>query len=330
MVDFSLRYDMRQPAFSTPNKADRYAAAIEQCAWGEKNGFHTVHLSEHHGSEDNYCPSPLLLASAIAARTDSLMLMISALIAPLHDPVKLAEDLSVLDIISRGRVIAILSGGYRAEEFAAFGKQLGDRKQAMDLIVPLLTQAWSGEPFEIDGRTVTVTPTPHTEPRPMLFMGGSSRPAARRAAKFADYFIPSGPEIFELYREELARAGKPDPGPMPDAPSSVFFVADNTDEFWELIAPHLQHETNTYARWAEDAGVFSPYKYYDSLAELRDSQAYRLFTPEELIDFCRNNPQQPMLTHPMCGGIAPELAWQHLRLFAERALPALKEEGLLS
>ena len=84
MPDVMLRYDMRQPDICTASRADMYQAAIEQCAWGEENGFHSVHLSEHHGSEDGYCPSPLVFASAIAARTSSLRLFISALIAPLH------------------------------------------------------------------------------------------------------------------------------------------------------------------------------------------------------------------------------------------------------
>ncbi|MFK8019458.1 MAG: LLM class flavin-dependent oxidoreductase [Pseudomonadales bacterium] len=330
MVDFALRYDMRQPAFCSASKAEMYTTAIEQCAWAENNGFTTVHLSEHHGSEDNYCPSPLLLATAIAARTEKLALMLSALIAPLHHPIKLAEDLSVLDIISKGRLIPILSAGYRAEEFRAFGRELRDRKSYMDNIVPLLNSAWSGKPFDHEGVSVTVTPTPHSVPRPMLFMGGSSRAAARRAAKHADFFIPSGPEIFEMYREELVKLGKDDPGPMPKAPSSVFFVAEDKDQYWEQIAPHLQHETNIYASWAEQAEVFTPYKHFDNIDDLRASEAYRLFTPNELVDFCRNNPKMHLLTHPMCGGISPDTAWQSLLAFSAKVLPALREENLVA
>ena len=78
MPDLMFRYDMRQPEICSASKADMYQAAIEQCAWGEKNGFNSAHLSEHHGSEDGYCPSPLVLAGAIASRTQSLLLYISA------------------------------------------------------------------------------------------------------------------------------------------------------------------------------------------------------------------------------------------------------------
>ncbi|MCB1704786.1 MAG: LLM class flavin-dependent oxidoreductase [Halioglobus sp.] len=329
MAEVMLRFDMRLPAFATASQADLYEAAIEMCAWGDQRGIPSVHLSEHHGSEDGYCPSPLLLASAIASRTRNMRIYISALIAPLHDPVRLAEDLAILDTISRGRVIPILSGGYREEEFRAVGKGLGVRKQYMDDIGPFLKQAWSGETFTFEDRTITVTPKPFSDPRPMILMGGSSKPAARRAAREADFFIPSGPEIFEYYREELKAQGKPDPGPMPAAPSTVTFVAADPDAYWQQIAPHVQHETNTYARWAEKAQVFSPYRYFDNCDELRASGAYRVYHPQQLIEAARSMVSaQPIMLHPLCGGIHPDQAWQSLELFGEEVLPTLNAEGI--
>jgi len=330
MPQLMLRFDMRQPDISQVSRADMYQAAIEMCAWGDINGIPSVHLSEHHGSEDGYCPSPLVFASAIAARTSKLQMYISALIAPLHDPVQLVEDLTVLDIISRGRVIPVISGGYREEEFHAVGKELSIRKQYMDDIGPFLKQAWSGETFEFHGRTITITPEPYSQPRPMILMGGSSRPAARRAARDADFFIPSGPEIFEYYREELARQGKPDPGPMPEAPSTVTFVANDPDAYWASIAPHVLHETNMYAKWAEKAGVFSPYRHFDDTDALRDSGAYRVYRPQELLEEARDMPAgQPIMFHPLCGGIHPDLAWSSLKLFMDEVMPTLLEESLL-
>jgi alkanesulfonate monooxygenase SsuD/methylene tetrahydromethanopterin reductase-like flavin-dependent oxidoreductase (luciferase family) len=330
MPQLMLRYDMRQPAFSDVPRAELYQAAIEQCAWGEQQGITSVHLSEHHGSDDGYCPSPLLLASAIAGRTEAMMIYISALIAPLHDPVRLAEDMAVVDLISKGRVFPVFSAGYREEEFTAVGKSLKDRKAYMDDIGPFLKQAWSGEPFDYQGRTITVTPKPHSEPRPPILMGGSSRPAARRAAEHADFFIPTGPEIFEYYREALKAKGKPDPGPMPAAPSTLTFVAEDPDAYWDQIARHVQHETNCYRAWADKAGIHNPYLHYDDLDELRAGDAYRVYTPLELIEAAREMPKpQPIMLHPLCGGISPELAWSSLELFDDAVLPTLKEEGLL-
>ncbi|MEM1114535.1 MAG: LLM class flavin-dependent oxidoreductase [Pseudomonadota bacterium] len=322
MTSFYLRFDMRRPDFSTASHADMFSAALEQCAWAEAQGMDGVHLSEHHGSDDGYCPSPLVFAAAVAARTETLPIFISALIAPLHDPLQLAEDLCVLDHISRGRVLPILSAGYREEEFAAVGKKLSDRKVCMDELVPFLEKAWSGEPFEWQGRPITVTPRPHSQPRPPILMGGSSRPAARRAAEFADMFVPTGPEVFEYYREELAKRGKPDPGPMPAASTSVVFLAEDPDAYWQVIAPHCQHETNTYRRWADKAGVHSPYQHFDDLDALREEGNYEVLTPGAFIELIAAG-REVALFHPMCGGISPELAWQSLSLFESEVLPAI-------
>ena len=116
---------------------------------------------------------------------------------------------------------------------------------------------------------------------------------------------------------------------MPAAPSTVTFVADDPDQYWDSIAPHLMHETNMYAQWAEQAQVFSPYRHHDDPQSLRDSGAYKVYTPTDLIETARGMIQaQPIQFHPLCGGIAPDLAWQSLHLFADQVLPALQEEGI--
>src|SRR5262245_44833556 len=98
MTTFMLRYDLRCPAWVGTSPAALYTAALEQCAWADRQGFAGVILSEHHGSDDGYLPSPLVFAAAVAARTQQLRILIGALIVPLHDPLRIAEDLAVLDV----------------------------------------------------------------------------------------------------------------------------------------------------------------------------------------------------------------------------------------
>ena len=102
---FTLRFDMRAPDFGARATA-LYSAAPEMSAWAESRGCFAAVLCEHHGSEDGYLPSPIVLASAIAARTERLLLSL-VVILPFYDPVRLAEDLAVLDIISEGRVSVV-------------------------------------------------------------------------------------------------------------------------------------------------------------------------------------------------------------------------------
>src|SRR2546427_8741478 len=143
-----LGYDLRRAPFGATTSADLVATALDQCAWADRLGFATVVLSEHHGSPDGYLPSPLVLGAAIAARTQHLRLVIAALIAPLHDPIRLAEDIAVLDVVSGGRVIPVVSGGYVESEVRAFGKRLSDRARGMEGIVPWPQRALAREPVE--------------------------------------------------------------------------------------------------------------------------------------------------------------------------------------
>ena len=109
---------------------------------------------------------------------------------PLHDPLRVAEDLAVLDLASGGRVAVTLGVGYRPEEYAAHGKSWADRGTLMDEAVATLLAAWTGEPFDYRGTTVRVTPVPRTKPHPTIMIGGSARPGARRAARFGLPFAP--------------------------------------------------------------------------------------------------------------------------------------------
>jgi len=323
----SLRYDLRCAPFDATTSADLMATALDQCEWADRLGFATVTLSEHHGSPDGYLPSPLVLGAAIAARTRNLRLMIAALIAPLHDPIRLAEDIAVLDVLSNGRVIPVVSGGYVESEFRAFGKQLSDRARVMEEIVPFLERAWTGEPFEHRGATLRVTPRPVQKPRPPIFMGGGSAPAARRAARHADHFMPTIPEFYTLFREERVKLGKPDPGPLPRTTGNFLYVTEDPDHAWKQIAPFAMHEMNAYGQWMAEAGTTGPYRPIDDPDALRESGEYVLMTPDQLIETARGmSGFDTILFHPLMGGMDPELSWASLRLFESKVLPALRSQ----
>jgi len=168
----------RAPVDGPADIRDLYEAAIEMSVWGEAQGALSVVLSEHHASPDGYLPSPLVLAAAIAARTSTVPITVAALLVPLHDPVRLAEDMAVLDVMSRGRVVYVAGLGYPPEEFAMFGRSLAERGRRMDECLTVLQRAWTGDEFVYDGRTVRVTPQPSTPGGPMLMYGGGSPAAA--------------------------------------------------------------------------------------------------------------------------------------------------------
>ena len=133
------------------------------------------------------------------------------MILPLHDPLRVAEDVAVLDLASGGRVDLVIGAGYVPAEFAMFERAIADRPRLVEEGMQALMQAWTGEPFEYRGRTVRVTPRPLQRPRPSLALGGSSPASARRAARLADRFVPALPQLWKHYRAERERLGQPVP-----------------------------------------------------------------------------------------------------------------------
>jgi alkanesulfonate monooxygenase SsuD/methylene tetrahydromethanopterin reductase-like flavin-dependent oxidoreductase (luciferase family) len=328
-MDFSLRYDMRAPEFGAA-QSDLFAACLDQCEWADELGFDSVGVLEHHGSEDGYNPAPFVLAGAIAARTKRIRIRLTALILPLHDPVRVAEDAAVVDQISRGRLELVIGAGYVAREFAMFGKSLDQRVPLQEEGIDVLEKAWTGEPFEYRGSTITVTPAPYRRPRPPIVLGGSSRGAARRAARIADGFEATLPEFESVYAEECARLGKPGPPPRRRGlPCMFLHVSDDPGSAWERIAPHALHETNSYGKWLAAAGTPAPYHSVEDVDALRASGLYLVLTPEELVERAVElGPDGVVGFHPLMGGLDPELSWSSLRLFESRVLPALRDAGV--
>jgi alkanesulfonate monooxygenase SsuD/methylene tetrahydromethanopterin reductase-like flavin-dependent oxidoreductase (luciferase family) len=328
-VFFGLRFDFRNPAFAATTVADRYAAALDMVEWADRLGCVNIAVSEHHGSPDGYLPSPLAMLAAMVARTSSVRFMAAALIAPFHDPLRLAEDLIVLDHLSRGRVDIVLAGGYVREEFEMFGVPRGERARRVTEAVTTLRAAFAGEPFEHRGRTVRVTPAPYRPGGPGISLGGSSEPAARRAARLGLGFLPSVPEVWDFYRDELAVLGRPDPGPSPIGENRTVALAEDAEQGWEQMAPYFLHEANAYGAWQAQDDVASPYRRVGDLDELRATGRYAVLTPDQLVAELRAAPFPLALFHPMCGGLPVDLAWSSLRLFEHEVLPAFAEPAVV-
>ncbi len=322
---FGLRFDFRNPTFAGTSTADRYAAALDMAAWADSLGAISIAVSEHHGSPDGYIPSPLPMLAAMAARTSQVRFMVAALIAPFYDPLRLAEDMVVLDNLSRGRIDLIVAGGYVHEEFAMFGVPPGERAQRVTEVVATLKAAFSGESFEFRGRTVQVTPAPYRPGGPAVLLGGSSKPAAQRAARIADGFIPTDPDVWPYYVDEVIRLGRPDPGPCTVGPTVTVALAEDPDQGWDQMAPFFMHEMNAYGAWQAQEGLATPYRTVADLDELRASGKYRVITPATMIEEQKNSPFPFAMFHPMCGGMPIGLAWSSLHLFERDVLPVLNE-----
>jgi alkanesulfonate monooxygenase SsuD/methylene tetrahydromethanopterin reductase-like flavin-dependent oxidoreductase (luciferase family) len=268
------------------------------CAWAEHRGCLATVLCEHHGSEDGYLP--------------------------FYDPVRLTEDIAVLDLLSRGRASYIFGLGYRAEEFEHFGLDIHDRGTLADRKIAVLRRLLAGETVDLDGRSISVTPRPFTPGGPMLMWGGASLAAARRAGRYGLGLLANGTVagMQEAYEAACREHGfEPGLTMLPDKHTpTVCFVAEDVDRAWDEIGPHLLHDARMYAQWNPGNDISAGISAADSVAELRaSSAAYRIFSVAEAVEFVRGGGMLNLA--PLCGGLPPETAWPYLRRAAAVVMP---------
>ena len=142
-----------------------YREVLDLVRLAETLGFDAAWVSEHHGSGDGYLPSLLPMLASFAAATDHIKLGTGVLLTPFHDPLRLAEDAAVVDLISGGRLILGLGLAWREEEFRMFGQPVEERVKRTVDTVEILRRAWTGERFSFEGKVysydrVKVTPAP--------------------------------------------------------------------------------------------------------------------------------------------------------------------------
>lgn len=244
----------QRPPDDTRTDGDLYAQIIDRCVTAERSGFDSVWLSEHHFLDDGYMPSLLVTAAAVAQATERVDIGTAVLLAPLYEPLRLAEDAATVDLISGGRFILGLGAGWRPEEFEVFGVPLNDRAGRMRETVAILRGAWSEGTFDFEGKhfsyqAVNVTPKP-SRPIP-IWLGAFAPPAIKRAGRIADGFLgsstgTSGIAGFtaakDLALEGLNAAGR-DPSSFSLALHVPVFTSDDGDA-WEKVKPYY-----AYLRW---------------------------------------------------------------------------------
>lgn len=228
-MKFGIWHDFRNPARWHRPYDVLYGENLAQITWAEELGYESVWVSEHHVTDEGYLPSVFPMLAAIAQRTTTMRIGSAILLGPFQHPIRFAEDVAVVDQLSAGRLEVGLGVGYRASEFDALGVPIGERAARTEELVEVARRAWA------DG---TVTPPPHQEPEPPLWIGGSTPAAARRAARLGCNFMPdayAATEVIDLYR---GLAG----GAVAINPS--VYVGD-----WDDVAPHLLYQYNRYREW---------------------------------------------------------------------------------
>lgn len=193
---------------------------------------------------------PFTLAGGMPAVTKNVRFILGAIILPLHDPVEIAEQIALVDIMSNARLSVIFGAGYVPSEFRMFGKSLKDRARLMDEGIEIVLRALNGERFEHNGRPIYVRPLPVQKPEDIIMVGGGVAASARRAERFGVGLGPMKADIIPIYEEECRKLGR-EPGkyfvPHHGMPNAIHLCED-TDEGWAAIERHAVHVITEYAK----------------------------------------------------------------------------------
>lgn len=327
---FGLTTDFRNPANSGKSSATVYAETIELFSWAETLGFSAAYVFEHHFTDDDYMPSPMVAATAIASRTKRMRVGPDIAILPLYDPVRLAEDGAVLDVISNGRFDFGAGLGYRPQEYAGYGVDISRKGSRGNEALQIIRGLWQGETVSFHGKHFNVdgaklSPRPVQQPNPPIWVGGFSRAAARRAARYGDGYIgPSNRAMYQMYLEELRAAGK-DPSRARVMGGDLWLVvAEDPDRTFATYAPHLLYWFNSYSKWFEGTDT-SPWPHFADAEALRSSGLVNIVTPEAAIKSISDRVAEvPIELYTMMlapPGLALNAVQASLELFARKVLP---------
>ena len=324
MVMTAARFNCIQPGLGQPEMAERYQAFVEMARYGEAHGISMVTLEEHHGADNGWSPSPLVMAGLVFGATKTTTVSISALLVTLHDPLRIAEDIAVLDNASGGRLSVIAGIGYRPSEYAMHRKDWDGRGKLMDEVIDTLLKAWTGEPFEYHGHTVRVTPRPFTQPHPPLLLGGTSKVAARRAARFGlpMFAAANMPELETYYYEQCAEHGTQGFFMMPGAETVMLHVAEDPDRAWAELGTYFLEEAAVYRSWQTADISSAVHSHATTPEELRAEGIYQVCTPDEVVARVQEQGDMAFVNlHPLVGGMPIDEGWKSVQLYVDQVLP---------
>ncbi|MBJ51150.1 MAG: hypothetical protein CMQ47_05205 [Gammaproteobacteria bacterium] len=257
---FGVCYDFRNPPDSGVPDRQLYAEALDQVAWLDGLGADIVWFTEHHFVDDGYLPSWIPVASAMAARTTHVRFSTDICLLPFNHPVRLAEDLAVLDQISNGRVEIGTGMGYAPHEFRGFGVPVSRRVSLMDESIEVLQRCFAGERFSFHGKRfqfddVVIRPGYVQAGGPPLWIAAMSKAGAERAARFDAHLLPQGlrADSFDHWVSTL-RATDRQPEDYRIGLIRGILVTDDRERDWPSVRVAERYRMELYQRFFEESG----------------------------------------------------------------------------
>jgi alkanesulfonate monooxygenase SsuD/methylene tetrahydromethanopterin reductase-like flavin-dependent oxidoreductase (luciferase family) len=313
----------------------RFRDVLDLVRLARELGFEYVYTGHHYLTHPYQMMQPLVALSRISAETGEMDL-VTTILMPHQNPVRLAEEVATLDAITNGHVIIAAALGYRDEEYEAFGVSKQERIPRMLEAMELMKLLWSGEEVTFHGQFTSVTGVhlgmkPVQQPHPRMWMTANGDGMVRRIGRmgYTWYLNPHAPfdtlaRQVEMYKAVRAEAGH---GPAEVMPMSrETFVAETKEKAVAIAKPFLESKYQTYAAWGQDKALPGEEDFTQSFEELSQGR-FMVGAPDDVIaDLSRF--RDIGVTHASLRfgwpGTPKDVVEGAMRLAAKEVLPALR------
>jgi alkanesulfonate monooxygenase SsuD/methylene tetrahydromethanopterin reductase-like flavin-dependent oxidoreductase (luciferase family) len=322
-MDVGFLFDLRNPARWHRGWPDLYARSLEFCEEADRRGADGVWFTEHHLFEDGYLPQPLVFAAAAAARTRSVRIGTAVTLPNLREPAHLAEEASVVDLISGGRLELGVGAGYRVPEYQLFNVPIAGRFARVEKNIAEVRRLL---------RDGGITPGPVQRPVPMW--GGFYGPkGAAIAGRLGLGLLHISREMFQHYHRAWVDAGH-EPGGEQVSDLLPIMLADDPDTAWHRLAPHVAHQMNSYRFAAmEGTGQPAPPPIPEERFRNRTTEdpwgALEILTPEDAVqrihDHTQGLPVKHLIFWASIAGMPDDLVQRNIELVSEKLVPLLDQ-----
>jgi natural product biosynthesis luciferase-like monooxygenase protein len=347
-MKFGLHYQL--PCSGSQSPVQRYRDTLDQAIYAEVLGFESVWPVEQHFNPNlSILPSPLLMLAALAERTRTLRLGIAIVLLPLSHPVRVAEEIATLDVLSNGRVEFGIGRGSIPTHFTGFGLNQAESRERMLESLEIILQAWTSERLSFQGKfyqinDLSIVPKPVQQPHPPIRVAANSVDTFELMGQLGyPIFVAAQVNPFHkireylpLYRQARKAAGHPDHGGEDVTLLTPLYIGNDPAQIRQELEPSIKHFLQAVATLYASAGLLLEGRIKEVLERVRRMtyeqvcQVMAVFdTPDACVERLQRFQQEFGMGRVICwfnpGGMVPhEQIMRSMELFATKVMPHFK------